>query len=300
MRQWIVFLICGVVSAGAGAANVTARFELPALMQPAVAEEHPGKVIWAELVTSDVARAERFYAALFGWTFEVIHTGDADYSVALLDGAPIAGLVQRAAQPGGHNQPAWLTFLSVRSVRDSARRILAHGGKELTPPRTYQRRGRQAVYADPQGAVFAILHSSSGDPPDVLPAPGEWIWSALLSQDPGTDAAFYQDVFGFEVFELPNEGPAQHLVLSTEQYARASLNALPAASAAGGHPHWIDFVRVSSVANSVATAQALGGRVLIEPHLDRHGGLMAVIADPAGAPIGVLEWNDSGSQGAPK
>lgn len=295
----MVWLMYAAAGAGAASAGETAQVELPALMQPAVTEQHPGKLIWAELVTPDLATAKRFYGALFGWNFRDLHTRKGEYSVALLDGAPIAGLMQRALPSGEHRQAAWLPFLSVRSVRHAARLIAARGGKQLAAPRTYALRGRQGVYADPQGAVFAILHSSSGDPPDVMAAPGEWIWSALVTQHPGADAAFYQDVFGYEVFELPNEDGVEHLVLSSEQFARASVNAPPTANPRL-RPHWIDFVRVNSVADTIEQAQKLGGRVLVEPHTDRHGGLVAVIADPAGAPIGVLEWNEAGAQEAPK
>jgi hypothetical protein len=262
-------------------------------MQPAVSVLHPGKVIWAELVTTDLPAAKHFYGGLFGWTFNNIQAGNSHYTVALLEGAPIAGLVQPAAAAQQH--PAWLTFISVRGIREISRNIIAHGGKLLTPPRTYRQRGRQAVYADPQGAVFAVLHSNSGDPPDVLAAPGEWIWSALLTREAGSEAAFYQNVFGYEVFELPEDGGTQHLLLATEKYARAVVNELPAA-AASQHPHWVNFVRVSSVSDAAAKAKTLGGRVLVEPRRDRQGGLMALLADPAGAPFGVLEWNDSANQ----
>ncbi len=56
------------------------------------------------------------------------------------------------------------------------------------------------------------------------------------------------------------------------------------------HPHWIEFVRVDDVQATVAHALELGGRVLVAPYVDRHGGKMAVVSDPFGAPIGVLEW----------
>jgi len=46
----------------------------------------PGKVVWADLVTPDIAAAERFYGALLGWTFQTIHTGASDYAVAMIDG----------------------------------------------------------------------------------------------------------------------------------------------------------------------------------------------------------------------
>jgi uncharacterized protein len=295
----VVLLLAGGAALMSAAASERASFEFPPLLQPAIAEHHAGKVIWAELVTPDLSTAKHFYGELFGWTFQDIHAGNAEYAVARLDGAPIAGLLQRATPTGRQIQPEWLTFLSVTDARAAAREIVAHGGKQLTAPRAYRQRGVQAVYADPQGAVFAILHSHSGDPPDVLAAPGEWIWSALVTRDPGADAAFYQDVFGFDVFDVSGDSGGEHLVLSSEQYARASVNPLPQA-APTMHPHWIDFVRVTDIANTVARAQALGGRVLIEPHQDRHGGMVALLADPQGARIGVLDWSEEGAPGAAK
>jgi uncharacterized protein len=282
----------------AGAAIAAPTFVLPPLVQPASTEHHPGKVIWADLVTPDVAAAKHFYGELFGWTFNDVHTGASDYSVALLDGNPVGGLFQRGMRPGEQRQPAWLTFISVADVAAAGRNIVAHGGKMLAPIRSYPDRGRQAVFADPQGAVFAVLQSSSGDPEDVLAAPGEWIWSSVLARDPDTDAAFYQNVFGYEVFEIPGDDGSKNLLLSTDDYARVSLNALPA-DAAKRHPHWLNFVRVTSATDTAARAEALGGRVLVKPFTDRHGGLVAVVADPAGAPFGLLEWTDTDSkQGA--
>lgn len=290
-------LIGSALSAPAFAAAPGAPFELPPLMQPA-APPHPGKVVWAELTTTHLAADQAFYGGLFGWTFQDFHTGNSDYAVALLQGAPIAGLIQRSGTSGQQQRAAWLTFISVRSVHATSRKIIAHGGRMLTPPRSYRQRGSQAVYADPQGAVFALLHSSSGDPPDVLPAPGEWLWSALLTRNAGPEAAFYQNVFGYEVFELPEDGPP-HLLLSTDNYARAIINETPP-QAAAQPSHWIDFLRVGSVADTVAKARTLGGRVLVEPRHDRQGGLMAVLAGPDGAPVGVMEWSDSTQTGSAK
>jgi hypothetical protein len=50
----------------------------------------------------------------------------------------------------------------------------------------------------------------------------------------------------------------------------------------------------------VAKVVQSGGRVLVEPHVDRHGGQVAVVADPAGAPFGLMEWTDSDSKVEPK
>jgi uncharacterized protein len=307
--RWQLSVACAALITGAALAYRAEAFDLPPLMNPPVPEHHPGKLIWAELVTPDLANAKRFYAGVFGWTFQDIHTGRGGYSVALLDGVPIAGLVQRQLPHGRQVQPAWLTFLSVADFDAAAHAITAHGGRQLSPPHAYPQRGRQGVYADPQGAVFAILDSRSGDPPDVLAAPGEWIWSALMTRDPGADAAFYQDVFGYEVFDASSEnagdearsgggGDGDHLVLASGQYARASINPLPASAAS--RPHWIDFIRVADPADTAAKATQLGGRVLIEPHQDRHGDRVALIADPEGARIGLLEWTAQSGSGEPK
>jgi len=276
-----------------------ASFELPPLNNPASTEHHVGKVVWADLVTPDLAAAERFYGGLFGWTFQTIHTGDTDYAVAMADGRPVGGLLQKPIPAGEHRQSAWLTFIAVRDVDAAKRMALAHGAKVVSDSKTYPSRGRQAVLTDPEGAVFAVLASSSGDTPDFLAAPGEWIWSSLLAKDPGAEAAFYQQLFSYDVFDLASEDGLEHLILSSDDFARASANAFPA-GAARRHSHWLNFIRVDNTIDVVAKVVAAGGRVLVEPHVDRHGGQAAVVADPAGAPIGLMEWTDSDSKVEPK
>jgi predicted enzyme related to lactoylglutathione lyase len=293
-RPAVLLLFVGMMAAAGSAA--AASFEFPPLMQPQAAE-HPGKLIWAELVTPDLAAAEHFYGGMFGWTFRDIRTADTQYAIAMLGDAPVAGLVQRPLRPDKLTQPGWLTFLSVPNVHQAREAILGHGGKELSGPRAYRLRGQQAMYADPQGAVFGILNSHSGDPPDVMAAHGEWIWSALMARDPDSDAAFYQNVFGFEVFELPSGPRGEHLLLAGEEFARASVNPLPRHDT---QPHWINFVRVNDVAASARQASSLGGRVLVEPHRDRYGGMVALIADPAGAAIGIMDWSPEGGAGEAK
>ncbi len=145
-----------------------AEFELPALNTPPSTEHHLGKMVWADLVTPDLAAAEKFYGGLFGWTFRRIRVGNSEYAVAMLDGRPIAGLVEKAIRSGERHQSAWLTFMAAGDVDAVKRVAVAHGAKVLVDTKSYPMRGRQCVVSDPEGAVFAILASSSGDPPDFL------------------------------------------------------------------------------------------------------------------------------------
>jgi hypothetical protein len=274
---------------------MAAPIQLPAIVKPASQEHHVGKLIFVELVTPDLAVAKQFYAGLFGWTFRDIQAGRTEYAEALLDDRPVAGLIHKNLPASEHRQPRWLSFFAVGDV-DAAKKVaLQNGAKVLFEPHSIPDRGREAVFADPQGAVFAVLASSSGDPPDVLAAPGEWIWSSLITRDTDTAAAFYQTIFDYEVFELPAGEGTRHLLLASDNYARASVNTLPA-NRPNAHPHWLNYVRVEDTVKMTAKVVALGGRVLVEPRIDRHGGKVAVVADPLGAPFGLLEWPDTESK----
>jgi hypothetical protein len=285
--------VLGCATLLVGGASAAPPLQLPAIADSATMEHHPGKIVWADLVTPDLETAERFYGGLFGWTFQDIRAGDSEYAIATVGGHPVAGIFKKAIPAGEHRQPAWLTFIAVRDVEQARREALSHGAKSLAPPKTYAGRGGQAVFTDPQGAVFAALASSSGDGSDYLAGPGEWIWSSLLTDDPSGSAAFYKAVFGYEVFDLPSDDGAQHVILAADDYARAGIHTLPPGHR---HPHWINFVRVADASRSAAQAASLGGRILVEPHADRHGGQVAVVADPMGAPIGLMEWSDQYTQ----
>ncbi len=274
------------------AAAIAEPFQLPAIVEPASQERHPGKLIFVELVTPDLAAAKKFYAGLFGWNFQDFQTKGKQYAEALLDGSPVAGLFQRDMPPGAKRQPAWLSFFSVGDVKAARDVALENGAKVLFGPRNLPLRGEEAVLSDPQGAVFAVLKSSSGDPQDFLATPGEWIWCSLITKDPDTGAAFYQKLFDYEVFELPAKPGSQHLLLSSGGYARASVNSLPV-NRPEAFPHWLNFIRVVDAVKVAEKAVSLGGRVLVEPHIDRQGGKIAVIADPQGAVFGLLEWPEA-------
>ncbi len=272
---------------------------LPPLSDGASPEHLQGKIVWADLVTPNLAGAQVFYTGLFGWVMRDVHVGDTEYAVASVDGRPIAGLVQRTIPAGEQKQSHWLTFLAVRDADVAVRTAAADGAKVLSKPTTYGGRGRQAVIAGPDGAVFAVLASTSGDPGDFLAAPGEWIWSALLTQDPDGAAKFYQSVFGYDAFDLPSDDGLQHVILSSQDYARAGINSLPK-DTYHRHAHWLNFIRVDDATATAAKAVALGGKILVAPRLDRHGGHIALLADPYGAPVGIMEWTATDSQTEPK
>jgi uncharacterized protein len=290
-RELLAALLLGARATPAFAAQL----QFPPIVAPATQEHLVGKVIFQELVTPDLTRAKQFYAGLLGWTFRDRDVGEMPYAEAMLGDRSVGGLFQRNLPADENRQSAWLTYLSVRDTDATVQTALQHGAKLLFGPRSFPDRGREAVLADPQGAVFAVLASSSGDPPDVLAEPGEWIWSSLIARDPDTAAAFYQALFDYEVYPAPVEAGPEHLVLASQGYARASVNPPPAARP-GVHPHWLNYVRVDDAAATSARAAALGGRIIVAPRPTPRGGTIALVADPLGAPFGLLQWAATDSQ----
>ena len=269
--------------------------QLPPVRSPVSQEHHLGKPIFFELVTPDLVAAKQFYAALFGWTFRDIKADGVQYAEASLNGRAVAGMVHKDLAASQQLQSAWLSFISVGDV-DSAKKVaIQHGAKVLFVPHSIPNRGREAVLSDPQGAVFAVLASSSGDSPDILAESGEWIWSSLQTTDADTGAAFYQTLFDYEVFEASGDDSEQHLILASDGYARASANTLPQ-NHPNTHPHWLNYIRVDDINKSIKILQVLGEHVLLTPRADRHGGNVAVVSDTSGAPFGLLEWTEADSK----
>jgi predicted enzyme related to lactoylglutathione lyase len=253
----------------------------------------PGKFVWADLVTDDVPAARKFYSALFGWTFRDL----GNYTIASNDERPLCGMFQRA-RPANQPQakPRWVGYLSVSSVAKAGRAVTEGGGRVLAAPQKFRDRGEQAVFADSEGAIFGVVKSSSGDPQDFLPEPGDWIWVQLLSRNARNAAEFYRDVGGYEVVEQASGKQSSDYVLASKGYARATVRTIPAARQQI-QPNWLLFVRVKNIGESLMQAKQLGGKVLIEPKPELFNGKVAVIADPTGAAIGLLEWSEGLSKG---
>lgn len=252
----------------------------------------PGKFVWADLVTDNALVAQKFYTGLFGWTFYDY----GGYLVGMHDDRPLCGMFQRPRPKDRVVEPRWFGYISVSNVEKAQRAVTKAGGRVLAEPRKMPKRGEQAVFADPEGALFGVVKSSGGDPEDFLAEPGEWIWIQLLSRDARKAAEFYRAVAGYEVMENPAENRVSDYVLTSEGYARATVRTIRSASAQV-QSTWLPFVRVKNVGESLALAKQHGGKVLFEPKPELLNGKVAVIADPTGAAIGIMEWQEGMTKG---
>jgi len=275
-----------------GAAVLTAKADdFPPLNSTATTDRFAGKFIWGDLFTADPAAAQKFYTGLFGWTATTIQrttaSGTHPYIVLSVDDRPIAGIARKPVRMKDEVHGRWVGYVSVPDVAQALAAAIAGGGRVLLPAKDLAQRGTQAIFSDAEGAILGIMHSSSGDPGEYRPEPGDWTWAELFARDPGGAGRYYRTVMGYDVIpDRRTEGP-NNLVLVSGGYSRASIAVVPARPKA--HPAWLLFVRVASVKDAVAQAVSLGGRVLVPPTDAPAEYWRAIVADPTGAAIGLVQ-----------
>ena len=119
----------------------------------ALAGEH-GAISWNELTSSDAAKSRTFLEEVLGVT-HVPNPGAGDYTMMMVDGAPVAGVVQRTE--GMPELPApWLVYFAVDDCDAAFAKATSTGGSVIVPPMDIPP-GRFSILKDPQGAAFAVI-----------------------------------------------------------------------------------------------------------------------------------------------
>jgi predicted enzyme related to lactoylglutathione lyase len=253
----------------------------------AAGELHPGKFIWFDLVTDDLAAARDFYAAVFSWRFRAVEGAPASYTVIEHAGRNIAGMMEHKAPPDSARGARWLSLISVSDPGQAVSYVEQQGGTVIVPMKAIAGRGTHVLFRDPQGAVFGVLKSDSGDPPDTPVADGDFFWLDLLAADPAQAAGFYQGLAGYEVNVRELGEGVKRAVLASDGYARAGIAPLPEAVK---KPGWLPYILVEDVSGTLEKVRAAGGKVLVEPRAELLEGNLAVIADTRGGVLGIVNW----------
>lgn len=243
----------------------------------------PGKFVWFEHVSQDVAKASAFYRSLFGWSIDRVTMGDQSYDMIMNGADGLGGL--RAGDAGMPSH--WASYLSVADVDASFAAAKQAGAQPLLPPTDFGPVGRAAAVSDPTGAAVCLWKGAEGDRPDVDPIPiGDWYWNELWTQDPPRALAFYEKVFGYGRDSM-DMGPAgMYYMLNSGDKARAGVFK---PSDAKAPPLWVPYVHVADCDASAAKAKQLGAQMIIVPPTDIPGvGRFSVFVDPLGAILGII------------
>src|ERR1035437_10709904 len=160
----------------------------------------PGRFVWYELITTDMAAAKAFYTKVVGWGAQDASTPDLAYTLFTSEGTPVDGLMdtpEDAKKMGA--TPRRMGHVGVDDVDATADRIKRLGGAVYVPP-TNSNIGRISVVADPQTATFGLVEGLKPRR-QQLAEPGKLGrvgWHELIAADREKSFAFYGELFGLQ------------------------------------------------------------------------------------------------------
>jgi predicted enzyme related to lactoylglutathione lyase len=252
----------------------------------------PGTFSYAELATTDVADAKRFYGGLFGWDYDEVPVPDSEpYTVARIEGDSVAGLaLMQEQQRKAGVPPFWFCYITVASADDAAERAKELGGNVHADPFDVMDQGRMAVIADPTGAMFGIWEPRSGIGAERVNDPGSLTWNDLATNDVDAASEFYSGLFGWSIEKLDTGDAPPYWSISHGGAAAGRNGGMRELTPEeqGVPPNWMAYFAVESVDEALARAQDLGGSTLFGP-MEVPTGKFAAIHDPQRAAFSVVE-----------
>ncbi|MEH6549379.1 MAG: VOC family protein [Pseudomonadales bacterium] len=294
-------IICSFIVLLLVASCANMNVNLPPVTDTPTDARLAGKIIWHDLITDTPEESKRFYGELFGWEFEDLGVGGSfssvNYTLIRHNGRLIGGLVDQNLLSTDADISQWVVVMSVDDIELASKTLVEGGGTLFNPPTNLADRGTIAIAADPQGALFALLQTKTGDPLDTdNKEVGGFLWDELWTSDVEAATKFYQSLAPFEIEDREVEKDEQqktYRLLSTGDKPRVGFLPNPIPDLA---PIWATYIRVQDAAALdaiVARVEDLGGSLLLAPQDRAIGGRVALIADPSGAGIAIQTWSES-------
>ena len=128
-----------------------------------MADEKPAKGMfcWNELVTRDVAGAEKFYTELLGWKAVDSGMPGMNYTLFKADGKDAGGLMEMPAEVPKEVPSHWMSYITVDDVDAMAKKTGELGGNVMFGPQDIPGLGRFCIIQDPTGAVVSLMAFST-------------------------------------------------------------------------------------------------------------------------------------------
>ena len=185
------------------------------------------------------------------------------------------------------NQAArWLASLSVEDVKQAVLTAKAAGGAIHEGPAEMESRGQYALISDPNGAELVLLNSDSGDPKDLPPKIGAWLWDELWAKDVPKAVDFYRELAGYSLNPLSSD----YIIAQKQDIWRAGIRPV---LIDGINSRWIPVIRVDDPDAIAKRLESLGGQRLLETQQPDSNTKIILAADPTGALFMVQNWTDS-------
>lgn len=247
---------------------------------------HTSAPTWADVSTTDVPAAKRFYQDLFGWTGSDVPMEEAGGYGMFTLGEEYVGGYGPCMAPG---QPvAWSAYFRSDDADATAAKVTENGGTVIAPPMDVFESGRLAYFTDPEGAAFGIWQPKEHKGFGVYDEPGAVCWFELLSREADRAKTFYRAVFGWDADTCGNEGGGSY----TEwKLGGEPLGGMMHMADEGFPPeipaHWMVYFAVEDCDATAARARELGAAVAVAP-TSIPPGRFAVLRDPQGGHFSVI------------
>lgn len=240
-----------------------------------------GRVVWHELMSTDVEKAKSFYTELLGWEINVWKPGEFDYSMIHQNEQDHGGFFQ-LEESGAPSH--WIAHVQVEDVDEAIARAEKLGGKVHTGPIDVPEVGRFAAIGDPQGGVISAYTPETQGPQ----AEGTFLWDEFMTDDVEGARRFYTEVFGWTTKDMDMGENGIYTIFQRGGEAQtAGLMAKPPGVEAP--PHWVTYLATDDVDATVEKATKLGGMTYASPFDVPTIGRIAVLADPTGAVFGLFK-----------
>jgi predicted enzyme related to lactoylglutathione lyase len=238
-----------------------------------VTDSH-GSFCFAELHTSDVEGAKRFYSDLFGWA--AVDSAVDGYTLFQVDGKDVAGL-RRVGQAASR----WIPFLAVASADAACTKALRLGAAVTAPAADTGNLARTAVLRDPAGGALGLWEARGHAGAALLDEPGSLWWAELLTRDVAVAKSFYSSLLGWRAVDTLKYG-IRYSVFKQGDESLAGL--LPIGADWGAvTPYWQILFAVDNCDARVERAKKAGGSLVFGPNDVPNAGRAAIVADPRDA-----------------
>ncbi|MGA7955649.1 MAG: VOC family protein, partial [Xanthobacteraceae bacterium] len=160
-----------------------------------------GRFVWYELLTTDMAAANAFYAKVVGWGTEDASMPGMAYTLFTVEGISVGGSMGLPADAKNAGvKPGWIGYVSVDDVDAASARVKQLGGVVHVPPTDIPNISRFSVVGDPQMATLVLAKwlRPRREQSVELSAPGHVRWHELFAADWEKAFAFYGTLFGWQ------------------------------------------------------------------------------------------------------
>jgi uncharacterized protein len=121
---------------------------------------------------------------------------------------------------------------------------------------------------------------------------GKFVWFEHVSRDPKKAQAFYGEVFGWRVNDVPM-GPTPYQMIAVGDKTVGGYAPPPPD---GTPSHWISHLLVDTAAGTADKVKQAGGTIAVPPTKVGEFGTMAIVTDPLGGALAL--WQPAKADGA--